>query len=514
MNPTLYAAINKLAKSGNPLKAAFGPANATDEQIIEFGKDITPVWGDVRAVNRGINMLENMPKPGDYIQSGQFNQRAYNDAYAGHGAKGVLELASAIPAVGGAAYGLAKLAKNLDSVPRNFGQSGMIAGPKAKTANLDALEQAKSLKADGADADSVYSQTGWWLDHPDGVPRFEIDDSGAQLIDSGLRDFHNESSLVRQGRMMKHDPLAAAYPDTSMIAYRKGSDAGASYTPSSDEIRLPQDAGHPDMSPEMREKAVKSPALHELAHAIQQREGMARGGSPGDFSQVPMDARYATLNKVDVKLNNGIGELVEKAEGFKEILEIKKKYPDAYADYISALSDLGVSKLQDGRSVIFKAYDEADKLSPQAQYRSLAGEAEARLVQNRMDMSMDERLANPFYQGYDVPLEDQIVRFGDGEALQIVDMPAPVHQPNKVSVPIGINPSKGELKEILGDADTFRIIDDPVNKKRYLWRYDDALHNDVGAYFGLNPSQVDEGLVDPADVGITPRRKSLLSDFR
>ena len=93
-------------------------------------------------------------------------------------------------------------------------------------------------------------------------------------------------------------------------------------------------------------------------------------------------------------------------------------------------------------------------------------------------------------------------------------MPAPVHQPNKVSVPIGINPSKGELKEILGDADTFRIIDDPVNKKRYLWRYDDALHNDVGAYFGLNPSQVDEGLVDPADVGITPRRKSLLSDFR
>ena len=52
-------------------------------------------------------------------------------------------------------------------------------------------------------------------------------------------------------------------------------------------------------------------------------------------------------------------------------------------------------------------------------YRALAGEAEARLVQDRMNMSMDERLANPFYKNYDVPLEDQIVRFGDGESLSL-----------------------------------------------------------------------------------------------
>ena len=47
-------------------------------------------------------------------------------------------------------------------------------------------------------------------------------------------------------------------------------------------------------------------------------------------------------------------------------------------------------------------------------YHALAGEAEARQVQVRMDMSPAERAAKPFYQSFDVPEADQIVRYGDG----------------------------------------------------------------------------------------------------
>lgn len=56
-------------------------------------------------------------------------------------------------------------------------------------------------------------------------------------------------------------------------------------------------------------------------------------------------------------------------------------------------------------------------------YHRLAGESEARLVQDRMNMTMDERLASPFYKNFDVPLEDQIVRMDGGIAKQADSLP-------------------------------------------------------------------------------------------
>lgn len=294
------------------------------------------------------------------------------------------------------------------------GLLGTIGGKTAKTADMALLAKAGEMKAAGAKADDIYAQTKWWLDHPDGKPRFEIDDSGAELLDKGLMDFNAGTGLVRHARMMSHPELRRAYRDTDYISYRKQNSPGASYEEGSDTIRLPQDAGHPGMFPAMREEAVKSPALHELQHAVQGREGFARGGSPGDFSQVPMDTRYSYLNDVDLKLNNGIGELVEQADGVKGLLAISRKYPDAYAEYSDALHALGTTNLQQARANISKAFDEADKLSPYEQYRALAGETEARLVQKRMNMTMQERLNSPFYKNYDVPLDQQIVRGDTG----------------------------------------------------------------------------------------------------
>ena len=201
----------------------------------------------------------------------------------------------------------------------------IIAGKNARNADLDALARAERMKADGVDTDTIYADTRWYLDHPDGQPRFEIDDSGSSM---GPILGHR---FARADMVVDHPELYSAYPDIRTMKFTTGKSprGGGVYRSDNDSIDIGIGSD-------------KGVALHELQHAIQSREGMARGGSP-----------------------EGVG-----------------------ADPFQA-------------------------------YKSLAGEAEARLVQNRMNMSMDERLANPFYQGYDVPLEDQIVRLGDGESLSL-----------------------------------------------------------------------------------------------
>lgn len=62
--------------------------------------------------------------------------------------------------------------------------------------------------------------------------------------------------------------------------------------------------------------------------------------------------------------------------------------------------------------------------SAEQEYFRLAAEAEARNVQHRADMTMDERIALPPWVTQDVPTDQQIVRFGDGPAMAIEDFAA------------------------------------------------------------------------------------------
>jgi len=50
------------------------------------------------------------------------------------------------------------------------------------------------------------------------------------------------------------------------------------------------------------------------------------------------------------------------------------------------------------------------RMSPFEQYQRLAGEAEARNVQSRLNMNIDERRSKPPWQTLDVPESELIVR--------------------------------------------------------------------------------------------------------
>jgi Large polyvalent protein associated domain 23 len=358
------------------------------------------------------------------------------------------------------------------------GVAATFAGARAKTANHAALALAEEMKVLGTPDEEIYKATGWFFGSADGKPRFEIDDSGAMMSSNPLPSEYIES-VGRQepswkvGQVLDHSDLYSAYPSTKDIqsSFMYGEPGNASYSSGADWIsynaesmkmavpsRKQQEiiAAHkaeskafyarPDVkawndatenfnfdqpnmdaafnammqkhngaalgaeesrlhqkSADLRNLAGegyalrngKSITLHELQHAIQQREGFARGGSPEQFTKYDQ----ALLEQENAKYSLAMKELI------RTYKESGKSALDAMNSPQGKVLGESLNKLQDAIK------------NPFGQYRRLAGEAEARLTQSRMDMTGAERAASYPPGMFDVPVGDQIVRYGEGPAL-------------------------------------------------------------------------------------------------
>jgi hypothetical protein len=126
----------------------------------------------------------------------------------------------------------------------------------------------------------------------------------------------------------------------------------------------------------------RSTTLHELQHAIQQREGFARGGSPELMRDKYMD--FADPQTIE---------------------------------YAKSLPMYSRQPTEEAKQEFIRSFVQMKLGTPVEAYGRLAGEAEARLTQSRMDMTGPERAASYPPDMYDVPVEDQIVRYGEGPAL-------------------------------------------------------------------------------------------------
>ena len=260
----------------------------------------------------------------------------------------------------------------------------MFAGEGAKTADKQALKVAKDMKAAGVPDEAIHAKTGWFAGMADGKWRFEIDDSAAKG-----QFTHLSPSLDRLAeKAIIHPSIYKAYPDLSEInqlglkeARESGSNISYSTNgkPSSKGTII---AEAPD------EAGIKSVGLHELQHAIQRREGFARGGTPEEFITSTV---------------NGTTLTPEAQEMFNSALI--KNHPKMSAEEIA-----------------FRQRDAAQKV-----YESLAGESEARLTAMRMDMTAPERAASYPPSMFDlyVPVKDQIVRYGDNVGGAMMHRPKP-----------------------------------------------------------------------------------------
>lgn len=230
---------------------------------------------------------------------------------------------------------------------------------------------------------------------PDGKLRFEGDDSGARIKDNVIDQARNRSGLnpksLRWGAkvtdVLDHPKLFADYPelkDVGIVIQKTDPDSmieskfHGSYDDRKNQIMI---GSH--LSPEEARKTL----LHELQHAIQDREGFASGGSFGD-------------ELVDTPILQKARETVERISDMRESGEFDK-LPESQ------------------QRALIKTQTDAMRIerdtTPFTQYQRLAGEAEARAVSARADMGMGERYAknrNTFDDSLDVPKDELIVREG------------------------------------------------------------------------------------------------------
>jgi hypothetical protein len=125
-------------------------------------------------------------------------------------------------------------------------------------------------------------------------------------------------------------------------------------------------------------QSARSTTLHETQHAIQEREGWAKGGNADDFAKALIKQRDA--------LNSRIEDLNQQMRGAVGT----PAYEDLMSQRMEAVNELLGKKLNDPVDLLEQA---------QKQYESLAGEAQARSTQTRMNLTPEERLQYyPFEQ--------------------------------------------------------------------------------------------------------------------
>lgn len=308
----------------------------------------------------------------------------------------------------------------------------MFVGARSLTWDASAAEKAKMLADIGTDARTIWQQTGTWKG-PDGKWRQEIDDSALLFNpsgDPGMRrstgipfagspDYNYGPALGGSNALMEHPLLEKAYGSVVPNTFVRDGGNGVlgEFDPGKQAITM--------YAPATGAQA-RSTAIHELQHVIQEREGFSQGGNYEMFNQQKdaelardalhwardlrrilstqpgMDPMAAEKKAIQEYQQLGAMEFVPSREARDLAREpgVLFDSPNAY----QSASDLeALSKMYglDRRTTPYTAREA---------YRRLAGEAEARATQARMNMTPAERRAAFPEESYDVPINQIIVR--------------------------------------------------------------------------------------------------------
>lgn len=264
-----------------------------------------------------------------------------------------------------------------------------FAGVNSKTADPLQLSNAQAMLNEGKDKEIIRKETGWFKGM-DGKWRFEIDDFNQQIP---FKEFGSKKLWTEKlGYIMKHDLLFKAYPDLKDILVSTFSDTKKDspkgfYNENENTIYI-----HKDLS-EIEKLRVLN---HEIQHAIQLNENFARGGTPSQFKELSIyEIEKDKLTKqIDQFWNNA-------PEDFKNLArKVNRKDPD----YLQAAEEMDTKfpelaneyfKLSNERFYLTRDKEYMGTISPEEQYRNLAGEIEARDAEKRSTLMPDERLETP-----------------------------------------------------------------------------------------------------------------------
>ena len=227
----------------------------------------------------------------------------------------------------------------------------------------------------------------FWLDAPDRVPRMEIPDYNATIAPNALTGELIQSSNLPPGAVPSFDVVYSGklgdvmpkHPGGLFTAYPHFRDIDVKVVPSIDVGGKTNWAGYWDETvpphgeigltryPEMAYGQARHPLFHEITHAVQSEEGMARGG-------------YGYLSP-------------ERTAQLKEMVDAYNVKDQALLDKLRSLEDefldeeenfLRREQLHRVRKAVLEKHKKDKDLLMNDAYLEAAGEAEARAVETRL----------------------------------------------------------------------------------------------------------------------------------
>lgn len=326
----------------------------------------------------------------------------------------------------------------------------LFAGERSKTADFAALREARERLAQGADAETVRRETGWFRGM-DGKWRFEIDDSGMAYRRDGDAQLSKEpgyqrlqelerrwNSLTEQERaeydslaneyqgtvweekyllrdFLQHDDLFRAYPHLNRVSLAfedLGPGQNGYFDGRSSTIVL---------SNRLRNQP-ESTLTHEIQHVIQKVEGFSRGVSP-EYWNRRMEEGYSR-HRNDGRIERAEKEYRRIFDGAPE--EFKRKVREINRDRLREdyeAAEAIVDELYAGEYAdLWSQLDMADferrsergeEMLPSDLYRNTAGEIEARDAAARRSLTAEQRAE----QAPDLGNENTVFAEGDGRTL-------------------------------------------------------------------------------------------------
>jgi hypothetical protein len=188
------------------------------------------------------------------------------------------------------------------------------------------------------------------------------------------------------GDVIDHPALFHHYPELRKIHVNYVDDQeyksyGASFNKEENRIELGNGLDNDQL---------KQALLHEVQHAIQEKEDFAIGGSP---------TTEALMSRT---LTNG---------QIKDLYNKNKRYSELYRK--SETGKLTHKEQFEMERLFHLEAKRLNNLNGQDRYTRLAGEVEARDVSARMNLSEDERAASSPLRSQGIPAKDMIVRLRD-----------------------------------------------------------------------------------------------------
>lgn len=341
-------------------------------------------------------------------------------------------------------------AMNVIDYAGQFNPSQIFIGQNSKLWDANRAFKAAKMEKQGKTPQEIWKETGT-VKAPDGNWRQEISDAGSQInrlpLQESWEDFSKKAEIAKYGKdganvgrmsnkefkefqnfrsdlqeqyktlsnkeaplgdVLTHKELYEAYPDIAKLNTMQDKSMGLE-----GELN-PFGIKYGDVS---NKDNLRGLFLHEGQHGIQLNEGWALGGSPKNYTQQAEAemAKKALLMRNEIESMPSSIPFDERAKTVKDMFEkldqtpIDKTTMDLVKDYAENPS----SQLEE-ISNFYGLNRRSSAMSADDIYKRLFGEAEARLTQNRRDLTPEQRLEYfPYNQGQyglDVPLDEVIVR--------------------------------------------------------------------------------------------------------